>query len=231
MSGPWEEYQKKETPEEKGPWNDYKTPAAEDNSKYQNAGISTFLANAVNSATFGLPDFLNKTFTPDTYAETQKYNAANPMAATAGDIAGYVVPTGAGAIKGAQAGAKIAPMVAKGAENLVGKIAPTAAGSYPTLGPIVNEASRWLTQKAGVTGGGILGAQTGAALPGVVHGNPGEAVAGAEAINNTPYVPNIPGPAQHAVPAVAAGAANMTQDAYIKMRMQYEAAMKALGMK
>ena len=229
MSGPWEEYQKKETPEEKGPWNDYKAPVAEDNSKYQNAGVSTFLANAVNSATFGLPDYLNKTFTPETYAETQKYANANPMAATAGDVAGYLVPTGAGAIKGAQLGAKAAPMIARGAENLVGKIAPTAAGSYPTIGPMVNEASRWLAQKAGMSTGGIVGAQTAAALPGVVQGNPAQAVTGAEAINNIPYVPSLPGPAQHAVPAMAAGAAGMTQDAYMKIKMQYEAAKRVLG--
>jgi hypothetical protein len=233
MSGPWEEYQKKETPEETGPWNDYKAPAAEDNSKYGGAlnAAGTFLANTVNSATFGLPDYLNKTFTPETYAEGQKYNQANPMAATAGDIAGYVIPTGAGVIKGAQLGAKVVPALARGAEYLAGKIVPNAAVSYPTIGPAIREAANFLTQKTGAVGGGIIGAQTAAALPGVVHGNPAEAAAGGEAINNLPYTPNIPGPLQHAVPALGAGAASLTQDAYIKMRMQYEAAMKALGMK
>lgn len=181
-----------------------------DNSKYKDNPVSTFAANAINSLTFGLPDYLNKTFTPETYAETQKYNEANPMAATAGDVAGYVVPTGAGAIKGAQLGARVAPKIAQGLEHLL--------GSATTSPKIINDISKYVATKFGQGTGGILGAQTGAALPGVVQGDAAKAAAGAEAINNLPYVPSLPGPAQHAVPALAVEAANAVNGGYQRVR-------------
>jgi len=216
MSGPWEEYQKKETPEEKGPWSDYK-PAAEDNSKYQDAGVSTFLANAINSATFGLPDYLNKTFSPETYAETQKYVNANPVAATAGDVAGYVIPTGAGAIKGAQLGGRVAG-------GLIERFAP----NIPDLARLYGKT------QGGITGA-TMGAQTAAAIPGVMQGNPGMAVAAPEVVNQyagmAPMINHLQGLTGHIVPAVAGAAASVSQSMQERMRMlmQYEAAKKVLG--
>lgn len=217
MSGPWEDYQKKETPEEKGPWNDYKTPVAEDNSKYQNAGVSTFLANAVNSATFGLPDYLNKTFSPETYAETQKYVNANPMAATAGDIAGYAIPTGAGAVKGAQLGGRVATGLAE-------RFAP----NIPAL-------AKFYGQSQGGITGATMGAQAVSALPGVIQGNPGQAVAAPEVVNQyanmAPMINHLGGLTGHVVPAMAGVAATATQSMQDRIRdmMKYVAAKRVLG--
>lgn len=203
----------------------------EDLSKYKDSGISTFLASAINSATFGLPEYLNKKFTPATYAEGEKYREANPMAATAGEYAGYVIPTGAGAIKGAQLGAKLLPAATRGAEKLMTKSVPGAVGNYPTIGPAARELLNFVTQKAGATAGGIVGAQTAASIPGIVAGNPAQAVTGAEVINNLPYVPSLPGPAQHAVPFIAGEAARKSQELQerIKEMIKYEAAKRAMG--
>jgi hypothetical protein len=210
-------------------------PGAVDNSKYQDHPISTFAAQAINSLTFGLPDYLNKTFTPDTYAETQKYVNANPLAANTGDIAGtvagYAIPVGAGIRAGANIGAR-------GAEMAVKKFAPEiATGQYAPLAKLYGRFT-------GATTGGTMGAQTAAALPGLVQGNPGQAVASAEMVNQ--YANQIPGASPlggvtgHIIPGiigVGGEAYNATKQAIaeknkqdrIKMQMQYEAAKRVLG--
>lgn len=201
-------------------------PAPVNNSQY-NAPVSTFLANAINSATFGLPDYLNKTFTPETYAEGQRYQAANPMAANlgtaTGEVAGYALPAGYGAVKGAQLGLR-------GAEALAGRFAPNLAN----LGKLADYAKLYGKSQAALTGA-TMGAQAGAALPGVLQGDPGRAVAAPELINQ--YANKLPainhlGPvAGNIVPAVAGGAASIAQNMKDRMRMimQYEAAKKVLG--
>lgn len=195
-----------------------------DNSRYKDAGISTFAANAVNALTFGLPDYLNKTFTPETYAEGQRYQAANPLAANlgtaTGEAAGYVVPAGYGAVKGAQLGAR-------GAAALAQRFAPEL-GNFANLGKLYGKVQGGLT-------GATMGAQAGAALPGVVKGNPGEAVGAATVVdefaNKMPAINHLGGITGGIVPGIAAGAAGMSQELQnrIKMMMQYEAAKKAIG--
>jgi len=218
MAGPWEEYQdpeKKKSVQSKGPWEEYQnapqatSTEAVDNSKYQNAPASTFAANAINSLTFGLPDYLNKTFTPQTYAEGQRYQEANPLAANlgtaSGEVAGYAVPGVYGAVKGGQLGVKAVNALSK-------KLAPELSANE-TLAAI----SRLYGRAVGATTGGTMGAQTGAALPGVVQGDPGKAVAASELVNQ--YASQIPGVSPlggltgHIVPAIAGGAASLSQNA------------------
>jgi hypothetical protein len=249
MSAPWEEYQTKNTQdsaESSGPWDEYKnapvTPTAAgtgpvapvDNSKYENSGISTFLANAINSATFGLPDYLNKTFTPDSYAEGQRYNNANPLAANTGDIAGtvagYAVPIGAGI----KTGAKIGSMAT---DSILKRFAPEiAAGNFAPL-------ARLYGKLTGAATGGQMGAQVAGAAPGIIEGNPGKAVAGAELVgqygNMIPGVSPLGGITSHIVPGVAgvtAEAMKSAQEAIaiknkkdlLRMQMQTEAAKRII---
>lgn len=204
-------------------------PGAVDTSKYGGAfnAAGTFLANAINSATFGIPDYLNKKFTPETYAEGEKYKAANPIAATAGDVAGYAVPVGAGIIKGGQLGAK-----ATG--SLLERFAPEIArGDFSALAKLYGRAT-------GASTGGTMGAQAAAGMPEMFKNNPAGAVAASEMVNQ--YANQIPGISPlggvtgHVVPAgyAAWGAA---QDAVreknrqdlLKMQMQNEAARRVLG--
>jgi hypothetical protein len=206
---PWEEdYSSQESV---APWDEYKNSAA---SKPKESPITTFASKAINALGFGFPEYMEKKFQPERYAQSQQSMAGNPLAANtgeiAGDIAGLIIP-GFGAVKGAQIGGRVLPKVASGVEGLIGKVGLGSAERFPTLGPIASEATRYLTQKAGMGIGGILGAQTGAALPGIVQGDPAKAASRAEMVNNIPYVPTIPGPAQHAVPALAAGAAGYVQ--------------------
>lgn len=94
-------------------------------------GIEDYLTggyNTINSALFGIPDVIVKSANTDAYKQLQAMRERNKVAATVGDIAGLLVPTGglvAGAVgKGAkaiQAGLK----AGKGA-NLAGKIAKGA---------------------------------------------------------------------------------------------------------
>lgn len=174
-------------------------PGAVDNSQYAGHPISTFLANAINSATFGLPDYLNRKFTPEQYAEAQRYIQANPVAATAGDIAGYAVPTGAGVIKGAQLGAR-------GASMLASRVAPELAAN-----PVASALTRLYGQATGAATGGTMGAQMGAAAPGLLEGNPAKAVAGAELVNQyskqIPGVSPLGGVTGHIIPSVVGIAA------------------------
>ena len=210
-------------------------PGNLDKRKYEDHPISSFAANAVNAISFGLPDYLNKKFTPETYAEGQQYDQANPLATNlgtvTGDVAGFAIPAIGGAVKGAQMGARYAPAIGSLAEKLGAKMFPGAANQFSTISPAFNEASKFIKQGVGAGIGGILGTQAGASLPGIIQGDPTKAVLGAEAVNNIPYVPSIPGPAQHAIPAIAAGAANLSQSIQekIKSMIQYEAAKKALG--
>lgn len=172
-------------------------PNAKDLSKYENSPISTFAANAVNALTFGLPEYLNKKFTPETYAEGQKYQEANPMAAnlgsTVGEAAGYAIPGAYGAVKGAQMGAR-------GAGALMSRYAPNLGTNFQQLGRLYGGAQ-------GATAGGTMGAQVGAAVPGVVSGNPAQAVAAPElvnqATNQVPFFSQLSGVTGHAVPAAA----------------------------
>ena len=172
-------------------------PDQQDQSKYQGHPISTFAANAVNALTFGLPDYLNKKFTPETYAEGQKYQVANPMAAnlgsTVGEAAGYAIPGGYGAIKGAQLGAR-------GTGALLSKYAPDLSEGAKQLFRLYGGAQ-------GATAGGTMGAQIGAAVPGVVSGNPGQAVAAPELVNQAtsqvPFFSQLSGITGHAVPLTA----------------------------
>jgi hypothetical protein len=176
-------------------------PDAVDKKKYGNAPASTFAANAVNALTFGLPEYLNKTFTPENYAELQQYQMANPMAANmgtaTGEVAGFAVPAGYGAVKGAQLGLR-------GAEALLAK-----------YGPNLGELARlYGKSQAGLTGG-AMGAQAGSAVPGIVSGDPGSAVAGPELINQyaskIPMINHLGALTGNIVPAVAGVAATGTQ--------------------
>lgn len=192
-------------------------PGGVDEKKYGGAmnAAGTFLANAINSATLGLPDYLNKTFTPSLYAEGEKYKEANPIAATAGDVAGYVVPTGAGAVKGAQLGSKIATRAAE------------------RFAPAIPDLAKFYGKTQGGITGATMGAQTAAAIPGIIQGDPAMAVAAPEAVNQfanqAPMINHLGGLTGHIVPGLAGGAAALTQDAYLKMKMQYEAAKRVLG--
>jgi hypothetical protein len=174
-------------------------PGAVDNSKYGGAlnAAGTFAANAINSLTLGLPDYLNKTFTPETYAETEKYKAANPIAATGGEIAGYAIPTVAGAVKGAKLGVQAADALAR-------RFAP----ALPDLG-------RWYGRSQGALTGGTMGAQTAAAVPGIVQGEPGKAVAGPSMINQAagsiPMIHHLNPVMGNVVPAAAGAAASAVQ--------------------
>jgi len=218
MSGPWEDYAPAQD-NSSGPWQEYQKKSADTAtpSQYENRPISTFLANAVNSATFGLPDYLNRTFTPESYAQAQQYNQANPMAASAGEVAGYAVPTGAGAIRGAQLGSQ--------AVRAVGQ----------RFAPNLPELAQLYGRSQGAITGATLGAQTAAAVPGVVQGSPEKAVAAPEMINQfasqIPMINHLQGITGHVVPAIAAGAASLSRDIQERMRllMQYQAAQKVLG--
>ena len=193
----------------------------EDKNKYKNYPISTFAANAVNKLTFGLPEYLNQKFTPEQYAEGQRYQEANPLAANLGSAVGegaaYAVPTVGGIYKGGQLGAK-------GAEALIKKFGP----DFGQLGRLYGKV------QGGITGGS-LGGQAGAALPGIVKGEPGEAVAGASVIdqiaNKVPFINHLGPITQGIVPAGAAGAAAMSQQLQnlFKTMMQYEAAQKVIN--
>jgi len=182
--------------------------------KYESHPISTFLANAVNSATFGLPDYLNKKFTPETYAEGQKYQQANPVAATAGDVAGYVVPTGVGAIKGAQLGAKV------------------ATGLAERFAPKIPELAKLYGQSQGAITGATMGAQTVAAAPGVMQGDPGRAVAGPTIVNqyanSIPMINHLGGATGLAVPAVAGYAAEQVRVQQERAKQQRQAQAQAV---
>ena len=176
-------------------------PDAVDKKKYGNAPASTFAANTVNALTFGLPEYLSKTFTPESYAEIQQYQMANPMAANmgtaTGEVAGFAVPAGYGAVKGAQLGLR-------GAEALLAK-----------YGPNLGELARlYGKSQAGLTGG-AMGAQVGSAVPGVVSGDPGSAVAGPELINQyaskIPMINHLGALTGNIVPAIAGVAATGTQ--------------------
>lgn len=205
--------------------------------KYQDYPISTFAANAVNALTFGLPDYLNKTFTPEDYSNAQLYNQANPMAAnlgsTVGEAAGYAIPGAYGAVKGAQMGAR-------GAGALLSRYAPDLSAGAKQIGRIYGGAQ-------GATAGGTMGAQTGAAVPGVIAGNPAQAVAAPELVNQAtsqvPFFSQLSGITGHAVPAVAGAAASMVnstnkqysdyvrknQEDQLTMAIRLKAAKKVLG--
>lgn len=201
------------------------TPVAPDNSQYKDAGISTFAANAVNALTFGLPEYLNKTLTPATYAEGQKYQEANPLAANlgtaTGEVAGFAIPAVGGAVKGAQLGVR-------GAEALAAKYGPALAAKF---GPQVANIARGYGGLQGSITGATMGAQAGAALPGVVQGDPGQAVAAPSLINQyankIPMINHLGALTGNIVPAAAAGAATATQSLRDKMRAL--AASKVIG--
>lgn len=200
-------------------------PVAPDNSQYKDAGISTFAANAVNALTFGLPEYLNKTLTPATYAEGQKYQEANPLAANlgtgTGEVAGFAIPAVGGAIKGAQLGLR-------GAEALAAKYGPAMVAKF---GPTVNNLLRGYGASQGAITGATMGAQAGSALPGIVQGNPGQAVAAPTLINQyankIPMINHLGALTGNIVPAAAAGAASATQS--LKDKMRLEAAKRVLG--
>jgi hypothetical protein len=173
-----------------------KGPAVPDNSKYKDHPVSTFAANAINALTFGLPEYLNKTITPATWAEGQKYQEANPMAANlgtaTGDVAGVAIPAVGGAVKGAQLGVKgVNKLMEKFGQNL------------PELAKLYGKS------QAGITGA-TMGAQAGSALPGIVQGDVGKAVAVPAVINEyankIPYINHL-GPLTGPIVPAAAGMA------------------------
>lgn len=208
------------------------TAVAPDNTQYQNAPISTFAANAVNALTFGLPEYLNKTFTPEQYAEGQKYQQANPLAANlgtaTGEVAGYAIPSGIGAVKGAQLGVRGAEAAMKRFGPQLAEMAGPAMEQFANLGRLYGKGQ-------GAVAGATMGAQAGAALPGIAQGSPGQAVAAPELINQ--FANKIPGLSHlntvtgNIVPAVAGGAASVSQSFQnnIKDMMKYIAAKKVLG--
>lgn len=203
-----------------------------DNKKYEGYPISTFAAQAINALTFGLPDYLNKTFSPETYAEGQKYVNANPLAANAGEItgnvAGVAIPTGAGIVKGTQLGGKVAQAALK-------KFAPDLAQSQ--FAPL----ARLYGNAVGASTGGTMGAQIGAGVSEAARqDNPAAGIAPAEMVNQ--YANQIPGVSPlggvtgHVVPlgfAALGEAQDMIREKNrqdrIKMQMQYEAAKRVLG--
>jgi len=198
-----------------------------DMKKYQDHPISTFAANAVNALTFGLPDYLNKTFTPEDYSNAQFYNQANPMAAnlgsTVGEAAGYAVPGAYGAVKGAQLGAR-------GAGALLSRYAPDLSAGIQQLGKLYGGIQ-------GAATGGTMGAQAGAAVPGVIAGNPAQAVAAPELVNQVskqmPFLSPLNGVTGHVVPAAAGAAASMvnsTNKQYSDMVRQNQAQQDQLDM-
>ena len=188
----------------------------------------TFAANAVNSLTFGLPEYLNKTFTPESYAEGQKYQAANPVASNlgtaTGEAAGFVIPAGYGAVKGAQLGVR-------GAEALAARYAPNL-GKYADLANLYGKSQGAIT-------GATMGAQVGSALPGVVKGNPAEAVAAPtivnEYANKFPMINHLGGVTGNIVPATAGAAAIASQEIQknindkINNMVRYMALKKIMG--
>jgi hypothetical protein len=112
------------------------TPAPVNNDKYKDHGLSTYAANVVNSATFGLPDYLNKTYTPDTYAEGQRYNEANPLAANLGDITGKLVPAVPAYMAGRKAvGYGANKAIDYAADRWAKAQARAAAGAVPEVTP------------------------------------------------------------------------------------------------
>lgn len=214
MAGPWEDYQSTEADTSAGPWNEYK-PA--DQSKYANHPKSTFAAEALNALTFGLPDYLSKTFTPETYAEGQKYKAANPAAASAGqiagDVAGLAIPAVGGAVKGFQYGPRI---IEAGAKRFAPELAAGTAGDI----------AKFFGRAQGAATGGFMGAQLGAAAPDIIQSNPAQAVAKSELVNqyakDIPYINPLPGPLGHAVPAVAGALADYKMPGLTQLKEGYQ---------
>ena len=158
---------------------------------------------------FGLPEYLGKKFDPAQYAENQQAMAGNPMAAKyggiTGDVASVAIPAVGGAIKGAQ-------LASRAGQALTNKLLPNAAGT------VTGDLLKRFGQLQGATTGGMMGAQAGVAAPEVLQGNPANAVAKSELLNQSggqiassinPFLGHVINPlggvSGHIMPAIVGG--------------------------
>jgi hypothetical protein len=183
--------------------------------------FTTFAAKAVNAIGFGLPEYLEKTFQPERAAQSQQIISANPQAARYGemfgDVAALAIPAGAGLYKGAQLGGQAINALAR-------RVAPEmATGSVGQLASLYGRAQ-------GAATGGVMGAQLGAAVPGIIQGKPEQSVAAASLVNQ--YANMIPGTSPlggvtgNIVPAVVGGAGELARSGNLSQMVPY---MSPLG--
>jgi hypothetical protein len=169
--------------------------------------LETFISKAVNSATLGIPEYLDRTLggpaikngmptwqSPAQRAAIQQAAAErNPDAAVAGDIAGYAAPMAAGA-----------KVIGGGLKYLggraLGAVAPEAVTSA-AASPLTSLVGGSLLPRAT---GGYMGTQLGAAAPDIIRGDLPAAVGTTsimnEAVKGVPYIGPTAGFIGSAVP-------------------------------
>jgi hypothetical protein len=171
--------------------------------------LGTFMSKAVNSVTLGIPEYLDRTLggpaiengmptwqSPAQRAAVQQAAAErNPVAAAAGEIAGYGVP--------AYAGAKV---IGGGLKYLggraLGAIAPEATiSAAAAANPMTALVGGHIIPGAA---GGYMGAQLGVAAPDIIRGDLPGAVGSAsimnQAVKGVPYIGPTAGVIGSAVP-------------------------------
>lgn len=178
--------------------------------------LTTFAAKAVNAVGFGLPEYLEKKFQPERYAQSQQAMAANPQAARYGEMTGDVtalaVPAIGGLYKGAQLGGQAVNALSR-------RLAPElATGSVGQLGSLYGRAQ-------GAATGGVMGAQLGASVPGVIQGKPEQSVAAAGLVNQyanmIPFTSPLNGATGNIVPAVVGGAGELAKSGKLAQAKPY----------
>jgi hypothetical protein len=202
-------------------------PAVKESAAPNDRPFTTFAAKAVNAVGFGLPEYLEKKFQPERAAQSQQIIAANPQAARygeiTGDVAALAIPAGAGLYKGGQLGSQAINALAR-------RYAPEmATGSVGQLASLYGRAQ-------GAATGGVMGAQLGASVPGIIQGKPEQSVAAASLVNQ--YANMIPGTSPlggvtgNIVPAVVGGAGELARSQYNRLdqMIREAAAKKALMM-
>lgn len=193
--------------------------------------VLPFVASALNSVAFGVPEMAARAMGAGPYIEAARRDF--PMSTTAGDIVGLANPYRLAARAG-QAGVRSLMSTPQATAEALMRPAGTSAG--------VGQMARGVAERTAGLGSGVIGAQTGAAALGAAR-SPDQPMAGAQqgaqvfrdVATNLPGTQLIPG-AQSTIGAVtgvvpaALGYGSMMMDYgdVIDRQMREEAARRAM---